>query len=69
LDGRFVCSNVNGHLQAPGTLCSGHKQYRYYARWREMGDENKYQRMMAFGFTGASCQCSKGFDANRIAAR
>jgi len=29
-------------------LCSGHKQYRYHARWREMRDENKYQRMMAF---------------------
>ena len=59
----WISSKANGHLQATGRDARGRKQYRYHARWREIRDENKYQRMIAFaqGFTGDSCQCSKGF--------
>ncbi len=39
----------NGHLQATGKDARGRKQYRYHARWREVRDETKYGRMIAFG--------------------
>ncbi len=39
----------NGHLQATGRDARGRKQYRYHVRWREVRDENKYARMLAFG--------------------
>ena len=38
-----------GHLQATGRDARGRKQYRYHARWREVRDETKYDRMIAFG--------------------
>ncbi len=46
--GVWICSKANGHLQATGRDARGRKQYRYHARWREIRDENKYQRMIAF---------------------
>jgi DNA topoisomerase-1 len=39
----------NGHLQATGRDAKGRKQYRYHPRWREVRDQTKYDRMMAFG--------------------
>ncbi len=45
----WICPLENGHLQATGRDARGRKQYRYHARWREVRDENKYQRMIAFG--------------------
>lgn len=39
----------NGHIQATGRDAKGRKQYRYHPRWREVRDETKYGRMMAFG--------------------
>ena len=44
----WICPHVNGHLQASGRDARGRKQYRYHARWREVRDETKYTRMMAF---------------------
>lgn len=38
----------NGHLQATGRDARGRKQYRYHKRWREVRDETKYERMIAF---------------------
>ena len=38
----------NGHLQATGRDARGRKQYRYHARWREVRDEVKYGRLIAF---------------------
>jgi DNA topoisomerase-1 len=38
----------NAHLQATGRDARGRKQYRYHARWREIRDQNKYDRMIAF---------------------
>lgn len=44
----WICPTANGHLQATGRDAKGRKQYRYHARWREVRDETKYWRMLAF---------------------
>lgn len=44
----WICPYANGHLQATGRDARGRKQYRYHTRWREVRDENKYSRMLAF---------------------
>ena len=45
----WVCSSENGHLQVTGRDQRGRKQSRYHPRWREVRDETKYERMLAFG--------------------
>ncbi|HEU5013173.1 MAG TPA: DNA topoisomerase IB [Roseiflexaceae bacterium] len=45
----WICPDPNGHIQATGRDAKGRKQYRYHPRWREVRDENKYGRMIAFG--------------------
>jgi DNA topoisomerase-1 len=45
----WICAADDGHLQATGHDARGRKQYRYHARWREVRDETKYGRMIAFG--------------------
>jgi DNA topoisomerase-1 len=40
-----------GHIQATGRDAKGRKQYRYHPRWREIRDETKYSRLLAFGET------------------
>jgi DNA topoisomerase I len=45
----WICPNPRGHLQASGRDAKGRKQSRYHPRWREVRDENKYERMLAFG--------------------
>jgi DNA topoisomerase I len=45
----WICPSPNGHIQATGRDARGRKQYRYDKRWREVRDENKYDRMIAFG--------------------
>jgi DNA topoisomerase-1 len=47
----WVCRDPQGHLQAVGRDARRRKQYRYHPRWREVRDENKYNRMIAFGKT------------------
>ncbi|HZV35379.1 MAG TPA: DNA topoisomerase IB [Verrucomicrobiae bacterium] len=44
----WICPVENGHLQATGTDNRGRKQYRYHPRWREVRDETKYNKMLAF---------------------
>jgi DNA topoisomerase-1 len=44
----WICPNPLGHLQATGRDARGRKQYRYHARWREVRDEVKYGRLIAF---------------------
>jgi DNA topoisomerase-1 len=44
----WICPAPNGHIQAVGRDQKGRKQYRYHARWREVRDEAKYERMIAF---------------------
>ena len=45
----WICPLDNGHLQATGRDARGRKQSRYHPKWREIRDENKYERMMLFG--------------------
>ena len=44
----WICTSEDGHLQATGRDAKGRKQYRYHPRWREVRDETKYWRMLAF---------------------
>src|SRR6266576_611953 len=44
----WICPIDNGHLQAVGRDARGRKQYRYHRRYREMRDEAKYEKMIAF---------------------
>jgi DNA topoisomerase-1 len=44
----WICPNALGHLQATGRDARGRKQYRYHPRWRQVRDEVKYGRMLAF---------------------
>ena len=44
----WICPSPNGHIQATGRDARGRKQYRYHARWREVRDETKFGRMLAF---------------------
>src|SRR5438067_5009764 len=45
----WICPTPQGHLQATGRDARGRKQYRYHPRWREVRDQTKYDRMIAFG--------------------
>src|SRR5438445_9710101 len=45
----WICPDPRGHVQATGRDARGRKQYRYHPRWREVRDETKYGRMVAFG--------------------
>lgn len=44
----WICPSPNGHLQATGRDDRGRKQYRYHDRWREVRDENKYEKILVF---------------------
>src|SRR4051794_5563214 len=44
----WICPSPIGHLQATGRDARGRKQYRYHPRWREVRDEVKYGRLIAF---------------------
>jgi DNA topoisomerase-1 len=44
----WICPADNGHLQATGRDARGRKQYRYHPRWREVRDDSKYGRVIAF---------------------
>ncbi|HEV8578122.1 MAG TPA: DNA topoisomerase IB [Thermoanaerobaculia bacterium] len=45
----WICSRPNGHLQATGRDARGRKQYRYHPDWRNVRDETKFGRLVAFG--------------------
>src|SRR5579872_2871376 len=44
----WICPSANGHIQAVGRDAKRRKQYRYHPRYREVRDENKFGRMLAF---------------------
>jgi DNA topoisomerase-1 len=44
----WICPIPHGHLQATGRDAKGRKQHRYHPRWREIRDENKYDRIITF---------------------
>ena len=45
----WICPSPDGHIQATARDARGRKQYRYHPRWREVRDDAKYDRMLAFG--------------------
>lgn len=44
----WICRWANGHLQATGRDARQRKQSRYHPKWREVRDESKFDRMIAF---------------------
>src|SRR6266576_5873492 len=44
----WICPSPNGHIQATGRDARSRKQYRYHERWREVRDENKFDRLAQF---------------------
>jgi Topoisomerase IB len=44
----WICPSPTGHIQATGRDARGRKQYRYHERWRELRDENKFERLADF---------------------
>jgi DNA topoisomerase-1 len=47
----WICPRANGHLQATGRDARGRKQYRYHPDWRQVRDETKFEKMIAFAET------------------
>ncbi|MEO8393845.1 MAG: DNA topoisomerase IB [Chloroflexota bacterium] len=45
----WISPDPAGHIQATGRDAKGRKQYRYHERWREVRDQTKFDRMIAFG--------------------
>ena len=71
----WICADPRGHLQATGRDARGRKQYRYHPRWREVRDEDKYARMIAFGKTLPKVRrqlethlAAPGLDRNKVMA-
>lgn len=44
----WICPDENGHLQATGRDAKGRKQHRYHARFREVRDAAKFERLAEF---------------------
>jgi DNA topoisomerase I len=44
----WICPSPTGHIQATGRDARERKQYRYHERWREIRDENKFDRLADF---------------------
>lgn len=44
----WICPAADGHIQATGRDAKRRKQYRYHPRFREIREETKYERMLAF---------------------
>ena len=44
----WICPSANGHIQAIGRDARRRKQYCYHERWREIRDENKFDRLAQF---------------------
>ena len=45
----WICPDPRGHIQATGRDQRKRKQYRYHPQWRAVRDQDKYERMSAFG--------------------
>lgn len=44
----WIARDADGHIQATGRDVKRRKQYRYHAKWRQVRDEAKYHRLVAF---------------------
>src|SRR5262245_11152424 len=58
----WICPTPNGHIQATGRDARSRKQYRYHDRWREVRDENKFDRLAQFAKTLPSIRRRVGQD-------
>ena len=47
----WISPSPHGHIQATGRDARGRKQYRYHARWREVRDGAKYDKVVEFAQT------------------
>jgi DNA topoisomerase I len=47
----WICPDEDGHLQATGRDARGRKQHRYHARFREVRDAAKFERLPEFAKT------------------
>jgi len=47
----WISPSPRGHIQATGRDARGRKQYRYHARWREVRDGAKYDKVVEFAQT------------------
>ena len=45
----WIRPSPRGHIQATGRDARGRKQYRYHPRWRQVRDDAKFDRSLAFG--------------------
>jgi DNA topoisomerase-1 len=45
----WICTEENGHLQAPGLDVKNRKQYRYHPLWNSLRNHTKYYRLHEFG--------------------
>lgn len=45
----WICPDPRGHLVATGRDAKGRKQYRYHPKWRDVRQQNKFDRLVAFG--------------------
>ncbi len=61
----WISPDPRGHLQATGRDARGRKQYRYHARWREVRDETKFDRMIAFAKALPTIRAAVGRDLAR----
>ena len=46
----WICSMVNGHIQATGIDAMGRKQYIYHTEWVNQRDKRKYHRMIQIAY-------------------
>jgi DNA topoisomerase I len=44
----WICPEEEGHIQATGRDARGRKQYRYHDDWRQVRDQDKYERLVDF---------------------
>jgi DNA topoisomerase-1 len=61
----WISPDPLGHLQATGRDARGRKQYRYHPRWREVRDETKFDRMVAFAKALPSIRAAVARDLGR----
>jgi DNA topoisomerase-1 len=64
----WICPDPLGHIQATARDAKGRKQYRYHARWREVRDAVKFDRMIAFAeaLPSVRARCDKDLSRSGI---
>ncbi|OGE31164.1 hypothetical protein A3C59_04120 [Candidatus Daviesbacteria bacterium RIFCSPHIGHO2_02_FULL_36_13] len=61
----WVCSLSNGHLQATGLDEKGRKQYIYHPDWIALSQENKFNKMIDFGFSLPKIRSRVSYDLGK----